>query len=81
MSIDLKEKKIIVIGDADPISLTRRMRKFRSTELLSVGPARNEMRLRHWTRTEPPNPAPATTCHHCQGLPSTSDDNPNACSI
>ncbi|KAH9316499.1 hypothetical protein KI387_025126, partial [Taxus chinensis] len=79
VTVDLKEKKIIVIGDADPVVLTRKLRKVRNTELVSVGPAREEVRyLRHM---EVPNPVPTGTNHHCQGLSTVSEDNPNACSI
>jgi len=42
VSVDMKEKKITVIGEADPVSLTIKLRKFGFTELLSVGPAKEE---------------------------------------
>lgn len=42
VSVDMKERKITVIGDADPIFLTVKLRKFGFTELLSVGPAKEE---------------------------------------
>lgn len=42
VAVDMKEKKITVIGDADPVSLTIKLRKFGFTELLSVGPAKEE---------------------------------------
>lgn len=35
-----EEKKFTVIGSTDPVILTRKLRKFGFTELLSVGPAR-----------------------------------------
>ena len=42
VSVDMKEKKITVIGEADPVFLTVKLRKFGFTELLSVGPAKEE---------------------------------------
>jgi len=42
VAVDLKERKITVIGDADPVCLTVKLRKFGCTELLSVGPAKEE---------------------------------------
>eukprot|EP01018_Ginkgo_biloba_P027496 Gb_25183 [translate_table: standard] len=42
VSIDMKEKKITVIGEADPVFLTAKLRKFGYTDLLSVGPAKEE---------------------------------------
>lgn len=37
-----KERKIIVIGDVDPVCLITQLRKFFCTRLLSVGPAKEE---------------------------------------
>ncbi|KAH9316826.1 hypothetical protein KI387_044564, partial [Taxus chinensis] len=42
VSIDLKAQKIIVIGDADPVVLTRKLRKSGFTELVSVGTYKEE---------------------------------------
>ncbi|GLJ10214.1 hypothetical protein SUGI_0124180 [Cryptomeria japonica] len=42
VTVDMKERKITVIGDADPVYLTSKLRKFGHTELLSVGPAKEE---------------------------------------
>eukprot|EP01018_Ginkgo_biloba_P027495 Gb_25184 [translate_table: standard] len=42
ISVDMKEKKITVVGEADPVFLTAKLRKFRYTDLLSVGPAKEE---------------------------------------
>ncbi|KAH9306027.1 hypothetical protein KI387_010431 [Taxus chinensis] len=42
VAIDMKENKITVIGEADPVYLTAKLRKFGHTELLSVGPAKEE---------------------------------------
>nr|ADE77637.1 unknown [Picea sitchensis] len=39
ISLNMMEKKITVIGEADPVCITIKLRKFGFTELLSVGPA------------------------------------------
>ncbi|KAH9306032.1 hypothetical protein KI387_010436, partial [Taxus chinensis] len=41
-AVDMKEKKITVIGDVDPVYLTSKLRRFGFTELVSVGPAKEE---------------------------------------
>ena len=38
----MKEKTITVIGEADPVFLAAKLRKFGYTELESVGPAKEE---------------------------------------
>jgi hypothetical protein len=42
VAVDLRKGKMTVIGDADPMLLTIKLRKFSFTELLSVGPAKEE---------------------------------------
>ncbi|KAH9304403.1 hypothetical protein KI387_008807 [Taxus chinensis] len=42
VAVDMKEKKITVIGDVDPVYLTSKLRRFGFTELVSVGPAKEE---------------------------------------
>ena len=42
--MDLKEKRITVIGDADPVILTNKLRKCRFTELVSVNTFREEQK-------------------------------------
>ena len=43
IAVDIKEGKITVVGEADPVCLTTKLRKMGfSAELLSVGPAREE---------------------------------------
>ncbi|KAH9290516.1 hypothetical protein KI387_034633 [Taxus chinensis] len=37
---DMKEQKITVIGDADPVCIINKLRKFGQSELVSVGPAK-----------------------------------------
>jgi hypothetical protein len=42
VAVDMKEKKITVIGETDPVHLAIKLRKIGFTELLSVGPAKEE---------------------------------------
>ncbi|GLJ10200.1 hypothetical protein SUGI_0123910 [Cryptomeria japonica] len=42
VAVDMKEKKMTVIGNVDPVNLTSKLRKFVFAELLSVGPAKEE---------------------------------------
>ncbi|KAH9306035.1 hypothetical protein KI387_010439, partial [Taxus chinensis] len=42
VAVDMKEKKITVIGDVDPVYLTSKLRRFGFTGLVSVGPAKEE---------------------------------------
>ncbi|KAL9412347.1 hypothetical protein AB3S75_045886 [Citrus x aurantiifolia] len=40
ISMDMKEQKLTVIGDIDPVSIVSKLRKLCHTEILSVGPAK-----------------------------------------
>ncbi|GLJ41297.1 hypothetical protein SUGI_0854860 [Cryptomeria japonica] len=40
VQVDSKDGKITVIGDADPVSIINKLRKFGRSDLLSVGPAK-----------------------------------------
>jgi hypothetical protein len=42
VAMDMKEMKITVIGEADPVDVATKLRKFGYAELLSVGPAKEE---------------------------------------
>ncbi|KAM7274879.1 hypothetical protein ACFE04_016745 [Oxalis oulophora] len=43
ISIDMKEKKLTVVGDIDPINVIEKLRKqWQTTEILTVGPAKEE---------------------------------------
>ena len=42
MTVDMKEKKMTVIGEVDSVCLTSKLRKIGFAELLSVGPAKEE---------------------------------------
>ncbi|GFQ05826.1 putative late blight resistance protein homolog r1b-12 [Phtheirospermum japonicum] len=40
LAVDMKERKITVIGDVDPVQVVGKLRKYWHTELLTVGPAK-----------------------------------------
>ncbi|KAJ9679543.1 hypothetical protein PVL29_021456 [Vitis rotundifolia] len=40
ISMDMKDKKLTVIGDVDPVCVVGKLRKSCHTEILSVGPAK-----------------------------------------
>ncbi|XP_026407667.1 heavy metal-associated isoprenylated plant protein 39-like [Papaver somniferum] len=40
VSVDMKEKKLTVIGDVDPIDIVSKLRKLCHTTIVSVGPAK-----------------------------------------
>ncbi|KAH9316501.1 hypothetical protein KI387_025128 [Taxus chinensis] len=42
VSMDLTEKTITVIGEADPVELTKKLRKSRSTTVVSVDAVKEE---------------------------------------
>ncbi|KAL2334789.1 hypothetical protein Fmac_016002 [Flemingia macrophylla] len=42
VSVDMKDKKITLSGDVDPVCAVSKLRKVCHTELVSVGPAKEE---------------------------------------
>ncbi|PON39907.1 Heavy metal transport/detoxification superfamily protein [Trema orientale] len=40
--MDMKEKKLTVVGDVDPVEVVSKLRKTWYTEIVSVGPAKEE---------------------------------------
>ncbi|KAF3448615.1 hypothetical protein FNV43_RR09328 [Rhamnella rubrinervis] len=40
ISMDMKEKKLTVVGNVDPVDVVGKLRKFWFTEVVSVGPAK-----------------------------------------
>lgn len=40
ISLDMKDKKLTVIGDVDPVHIAGKLRKLCHTEIVSVGPAK-----------------------------------------
>ncbi|KAL5069809.1 hypothetical protein RYX36_020696 [Vicia faba] len=42
VSMDMKDKKLTLIGDIDPVCVVAKLRKFCHAEIISVGPAKEE---------------------------------------
>jgi len=42
ISVDLKDMKLVLFGEIDPVSAVSKLRKWCHTELVSVGPAKEE---------------------------------------
>ncbi|KAL5069804.1 hypothetical protein RYX36_020691, partial [Vicia faba] len=42
VSMDMKDKKLTLIGDIDPVRVVAKLRKFCHAEIISVGPAKEE---------------------------------------
>lgn len=89
VAVDMKEKKITVIGEADPIFLTVKLRKFGFgfTELLSVGPAKEEKKPEAAKKEEKKPDPPQVVYLNPSSYPPypytvvTENYNPNTCTI
>ncbi|GLJ10211.1 hypothetical protein SUGI_0124130 [Cryptomeria japonica] len=84
VAVDMKEKKITVIGDADPVNVTAKLRKsgFGFADLLSVGPAKEEKKeekkdkRKEETKVESPK---IVFIEKPYGYGFGGEENPNAC--
>ncbi|KAK8470296.1 hypothetical protein PHAVU_004G107001 [Phaseolus vulgaris] len=90
VSVDVKDMKLILLGDIDPVNAVSKLRKLCHTEIVSVGPAKEEK-----GKVEPPKlPVPQKlseayypiyyqmTPQYSQSYYGTSyDENPNGCVI
>jgi len=85
VTVDMKERKITVIGEADPVDVAKKLMKLGFTELLSVGSANEEKAAAE---------TPAVVYHHqlnpnyvygpYEGYSSYTvvrDEDPNGCTI
>ncbi|CAI0546470.1 unnamed protein product [Linum tenue] len=77
----MKERKLTVTGDIDPVNVVSKLRKsFRRTEIVTVGPA---------TEPKPPEkkpneyypPPPMTTYYYARPPPPSAEEDPNSCVI
>ncbi|CAL9008753.1 unnamed protein product, partial [Prunus brigantina] len=53
ISMDMKDKKLTVTGDVDPVNLVSKLRKLCPTEIVSVGPAKEEKKKEEPKKEEP----------------------------
>ncbi|KAK7380374.1 hypothetical protein VNO78_32884 [Psophocarpus tetragonolobus] len=42
ISVDIKDMKLVLLGEIDPVSAVSKLRKWCHTEIVSVGPAKEE---------------------------------------
>ena len=53
VSVDMKDKKLTLTGDIDPVCVTSKLRKLCHTEIVSVGPAKEEKKKEEPKKEEP----------------------------
>ncbi|GLJ10184.1 hypothetical protein SUGI_0123620 [Cryptomeria japonica] len=58
VAVDRTENKITIEGAADPVSVTNKLRRFGYTELLSLGPAKEEEKKPEENKPPEENPSP-----------------------
>ena len=51
--MDMKDKKLTVTGDIDPVDVVNKLRKLCFTEIVSVGPAKEEKKKEEPKKEEP----------------------------
>ncbi|KDP28565.1 hypothetical protein JCGZ_14336 [Jatropha curcas] len=53
IAVDMKEKKLTVIGTVDPITVVSKLRKYFQTDIISVGPAKEPEKKEEPKKEEP----------------------------
>ncbi|KAL5551839.1 hypothetical protein UlMin_002015 [Ulmus minor] len=53
ISMDMKDKKLTVVGDVDPVDVVNKLRKTWYTEIVTVGPAKEEKKKDEPKKEEP----------------------------
>jgi len=53
ISMDMKEKKLTVIGTVDPVNVVSKLRKYWQTDIVSVGPAKEPEKKEEPKKEEP----------------------------
>ncbi|KAF9664224.1 hypothetical protein SADUNF_Sadunf17G0133800 [Salix dunnii] len=86
VSIEMKDKKMTVTGDVDPVNIVAKLRKLCHTEIITVGPAKEpEKKKEEPKKGDPADPLANYLSYHPQMPPyyyvSRVEDNPNACVI
>jgi hypothetical protein len=87
--MDMKDKKMTVVGDIDPVSIVSKLRKICHTDIISVGPAKEPEKKKeepgkHYEDPVPElvqayksyNPQMGTFCYV-----TSAEENPNACAV
>ncbi|CAL0315032.1 unnamed protein product [Lupinus luteus] len=53
LSMDMKEKKLTVIGTVDPVNVVSKLRKYWHTDIIAVGPAKEPEKKEESKKEEP----------------------------
>ncbi|KAJ6684090.1 hypothetical protein OIU85_007748 [Salix viminalis] len=86
VSIEMKDKKLTVTGDIDPVPIVAKLRKLCHTEIITVGPAKEpEKKKEEPEKKDPAHPVANYLSYHPQ-MPQyyycgRVEDNQNACVI
>ncbi|KAI3988706.1 hypothetical protein MKX01_001045 [Papaver californicum] len=95
VSVDMKEMKLTVIGDVDPVEVVNKLRKLCHTTIISVGPAKEPEKKEEPKKEEPKKEEPkkcteqqlADLAAACKAYNpplyyvQSCEENPNACVI
>ncbi|XP_010261350.1 PREDICTED: FK506-binding protein 4-like [Nelumbo nucifera] len=54
IAMDMKEKKLTVVGDVDPVDVVSKLRKLWHTDIVSVGPAKEPEKKKEEPKKEEP---------------------------
>ncbi|KAI3986239.1 hypothetical protein MKX01_014363 [Papaver californicum] len=95
VSVDMKEMKLTVIGDVDPVEVVNKLRKLCHTAIISVGPAKEPEKKEEPKKEEPKKEEPKKCTEQqiaelvCGYKPynppryyvQSCEENPNACVI
>ena len=86
MSIEMKDKKLTVIGDIDPVHIVAKLRKLCHTEIITVGPAKEPEKKKEEPKKKDPADPVAHYLSYCPQMPPyyyvrCVEDRQNACVI
>ncbi|XP_077247439.1 heavy metal-associated isoprenylated plant protein 39-like isoform X1 [Tasmannia lanceolata] len=86
ITIDMKEKKLTVIGDADPVYVVNKLRKAFRTEILTIGPAKEPEKKKPQPNVKKDESAELIKFYNTHNPNAhyyvhTVEENPNACCV
>ncbi|KAJ6752632.1 COPPER TRANSPORT PROTEIN FAMILY-RELATED [Salix koriyanagi] len=88
ISMDMKDQKLTVIGDIDPVDIVAKLRKMCCTEIVTVGPAKEPAKKKE--EPKKPDPVVAECFKACKAYHphmttycyfKSVEEDPNACVI
>ncbi|CAN1158628.1 Heavy metal-associated isoprenylated plant protein 39 [Linum perenne] len=82
VSMDMKDKKLTLTGDFDPVKVVSKLRKLFHTDIVSVGePKKPEAKKPDDGGKDKKNPEPSSYYHNYGRSVYVVNDDPNACVI